>query len=55
MLRGPAERARLAFVCGSNGFVEAASDLLLEVGMPPEAIRTERYGDAGTDPVAGPV
>ena len=24
-----------------------ASDLLLEVGMPPAAIRTERYGDAG--------
>ena len=46
MLRGPADGARLAFVCGSNGFVEAASDLLLEVGMAPGAIRTERYGDA---------
>jgi ferredoxin-NADP reductase len=47
MLRGAAEGAQLAFVCGSNGFVEAASELLLEVGMPPAAIRTERYGDAG--------
>ena len=36
-----------AFVCGSNGFVETASQLLLEVGMAPGAIRTERYGDAG--------
>jgi ferredoxin-NADP reductase len=54
MLRGPAEDARLAFVCGSNGFVETASELLLDVGMDPSIIRTERYGDAGTDPVATP-
>jgi len=47
MVRGPADGARLAFVCGSNGFVETASDLLLEVGMEPRVIRTERYGDAG--------
>jgi ferredoxin-NADP reductase len=47
MLRGPADGATLAFVCGSNGFVETASQLLLEVGMAPGAIRTERYGDAG--------
>jgi ferredoxin-NADP reductase len=55
MLRGPVEDARLAFVCGSNGFVESASDLLLEVGMNPATIRTERYGDAGSDPAAHPV
>jgi ferredoxin-NADP reductase len=47
LLRGPAEGARLAFVCGSNGFVETASELLLGVGVAPGAIRTERYGDAG--------
>jgi ferredoxin-NADP reductase len=45
-LRAPADGAELAFVCGSNGFVEAASSLLLEVGMRPGAIRTERFGDA---------
>ena len=44
LLRGPAEGARLAFVCGSNGFVETASDLLLEVGMEARVIRTERFG-----------
>jgi len=44
LLRAPADSARLAFVCGSNGFVETASDLLLELGMEPEAIRTERFG-----------
>jgi ferredoxin-NADP reductase len=40
---GPA----LAFVCGSNGFVEAASSLLLENGFAPESIRTERFGPTG--------
>jgi ferredoxin-NADP reductase len=54
MVRGPAAGAELAFVCGSNGFVETASQLLLEVGMAPRVIRTERYGDVG-DPVASPV
>ena len=44
MLDAPADGAELAFVCGSNGFVETASDLLLEVGMQPGAIRTERFG-----------
>jgi ferredoxin-NADP reductase len=47
LLRGPAAGAQLAFVCGSNGFVEAASTLLLDVGMEPAFVRTERYGDAG--------
>ena len=44
LLRAPAAGAELAFVCGSNGFVETASDLLLELGMEPGSIRTERFG-----------
>ena len=36
-----------AFVCGSNGFVEAATDLLLGAGFSPERIRTERFGPTG--------
>jgi ferredoxin-NADP reductase len=36
-----------AFVCGSNGFVEAASRLLLDAGCAPERIRTERFGPTG--------
>ena len=36
-----------AFVCGSNGFVEAASTLLLETGYEPEQVRTERFGPTG--------
>jgi ferredoxin-NADP reductase len=37
----------LAFVCGSDGFVEAASDLLLMAGYEPERVRTERFGPSG--------
>jgi ferredoxin-NADP reductase len=37
-----------SFVCGSAGFVEAASTLLLRAGQPGEAIRTERFGPTGT-------
>src|SRR5262245_30913554 len=44
LLRAPADGARLAFVCGSNGCVEPASNLLLELGMDAGAIRTERFG-----------
>jgi len=36
-----------AFVCGSNGFVEAASRLLLDAGIGPQRIRTERFGPTG--------
>jgi ferredoxin-NADP reductase len=37
----------VAFVCGSNGFVETAAELLIESGFEPEAIRTERFGPTG--------
>jgi ferredoxin-NADP reductase len=37
----------LAFVCGSNGFVESASRLLVAAGFEPEAVRTERFGPTG--------
>ncbi len=37
----------IAFVCGSNGFVEAASMLLMEVGFEAPQIRTERFGPTG--------
>jgi ferredoxin-NADP reductase len=39
--------ASIAFVCGSNAFVEAASGLLLEAGLDFAAIRTERFGPTG--------
>jgi ferredoxin-NADP reductase len=37
-----------SFVCGSDGFVEAASELLLQAGQPRDAIRTERFGGMET-------
>jgi ferredoxin-NADP reductase len=37
----------LAFVCGSNGFVETGSQLLLDAGYDPQQIRTERFGPTG--------
>jgi ferredoxin-NADP reductase len=35
------------FACGPDGFVEAASELLLLAGQPPDSIRTERFGPTG--------
>ncbi len=37
----------IAFVCGSNGFVESAAGLLLDAGFEPQRIRTERFGPSG--------
>ena len=37
---------RHVFVCGSNRFVEAATEGLQAAGVPAGAIRTERYGGA---------
>jgi ferredoxin-NADP reductase len=35
------------FICGSNGFVEAASTLALAAGVGADRIRTERFGPTG--------
>jgi ferredoxin-NADP reductase len=42
-----ATESAVAFVCGSNGFVEAASQLLLQSGFEAGGIRTERFGPTG--------
>jgi ferredoxin-NADP reductase len=34
----------IAYVCGPNGFVETATDLLMQSGYEPGRIRTERFG-----------
>ena len=36
-----------AYVCGSAGFAGAAGDLLMELGLPAERIRVERFGPTG--------
>jgi ferredoxin-NADP reductase len=35
------------FVCGSTGFAEGASELLMASGVPAERIRVERFGPTG--------
>ena len=35
------------FICGSNGFVEAAAGLALETGFDARQVRTERFGPTG--------
>ena len=35
---------RLAYVCGSTGFVEATADALVAAGLEAGQVRTERYG-----------
>ncbi len=37
-------RSGTAFICGSNGFVEAAASLALEAGFEAGRVRTERFG-----------
>lgn len=37
----------LAFVCGSDSFVEPMTRMLLAAGYSPERIRTERFGPTG--------
>lgn len=50
MLRevAPGPQARPAvFVCGPTAFVETVADALVDLGHPPEQIRTERFGPSG--------
>jgi ferredoxin-NADP reductase len=35
------------FVCGSAGFADAASNLLLDLGVPAADVRVERFGPTG--------
>jgi ferredoxin-NADP reductase len=39
--------AATAYVCGSAGFADAASQLLVELGVPATRVRVERFGPSG--------
>ena len=39
----PGERP-LAYICGPNGFVEAAASALVALGHEPARVKTERFG-----------
>jgi ferredoxin-NADP reductase len=43
----PADRRPAVFVCGPTGFVEAAANLLVNIGHDPQRIKTERFGPSG--------
>jgi ferredoxin-NADP reductase len=47
MIEGANLDQATAFTCGSNGFVETASQLLLARGFEAQRIRTERFGPTG--------
>ena len=41
------EPGQTSYVCGSASFAEAASQLLVGMGVPPDGIRVERFGPSG--------
>ena len=41
------EPGQTAFVCGSTAFAEAASQLLVGMGVPAASVRVERFGASG--------
>ena len=42
------EPGQTGYVCGSAAFAEAASQLLVGMGFPPDDVRVERFGPSGT-------
>lgn len=40
-------RPAVVYLCGSTGFAETASQLLLDAAVPPELVRVERFGPSG--------
>ena len=45
---GPPSGMPRVYICGPNGFVEAAAASLVQLGHDPSRIRTERFGPTGT-------
>jgi ferredoxin-NADP reductase len=43
----PAAEDPHTFVCGPTGFVEAVASALVESGVAPTRVRTERFGPTG--------
>jgi ferredoxin-NADP reductase len=43
----PPEQEPRIFVCGPTPFVEAVASELVELGHPPERVKTERFGPTG--------
>ncbi len=43
----PSERAQI-MGCGPTAFVEATADILVDLGHPPQHVKTERFGGTET-------
>jgi ferredoxin-NADP reductase len=43
----PAEQDPRVFVCGPTPFVETVAGVLVDLGYPPQRVKTERFGAAG--------
>ena len=43
----PASEDPRAFVCGPTSFVEVVASGVVELGYPPERVKTERFGATG--------
>ena len=43
----PPDKRPLCFVCGPTPLVEAVAQALVELGSPPERVKTERFGPTG--------
>jgi ferredoxin-NADP reductase len=46
-IAAPFASGTTAYICGSSGFADAASDVLLGLGVAVERIRVERFGPSG--------
>jgi ferredoxin-NADP reductase len=47
---GPLGKSALAYVCGPTLLVEAVANGLVQIGLSPQRIRTERFGPTGSEP-----
>ncbi len=43
----PLAQSATAYICGSPGFADAASDVIVGLGQPTDRIRVERFGPTG--------
>jgi ferredoxin-NADP reductase len=44
---GAVAAGSLTYICGSSPFADAATDLIMQLGVPAEQIRIERFGPTG--------
>ena len=44
----PLGRSARTYICGPTALVETAANALVRLGLPPDRIRTERFGPSGT-------